>query len=313
MIDRQEAVFSSGQACRARRPLAESAERGGSDAVPASRNSVRGAAARFGTAALLCTVSLGASAETVLITGANSGLGLEFTKQYAAKGWNVIATHRRPEMPDTLAELVVKHPNVRVETLDVTSLEQARSLAQKLKGVPIDVLINNAGVYNDRSGCAPGDDACPGSYDTQRFGQLDFDLLDTIMDVNIKGPLIVSQTFYENVKASALKKIVAISSSNGTITGELPNPWPGAMFYRMSKAALNREMQILASSVKPDGVTVVILNPGPTLTEHQEYLRGNPLMLEASFTVGHMIDTIASKTLEETGQFWRYDGEAERW
>ena len=262
---------------------------------------------------LLGAAPLVAGAETVLVTGANSGLGLEFTKQYAAKGWTVIATHRRRELPETLAEVVAEHPNVRVESLDVTSLEQAQALAAKLTDVPIDVLINNAGVYNDRSGCAPGDDECPGNYRTQSFGQLDFELLDTIMNVNIKGPLIVSQTLYPNVKASSLKKIVAISSSNGTITGELPNPWPGAMFYRMSKAALNREMQILASSVKPDGVTVVILNPGPTLTEHQEYLRGNPIMLEMSFTVGHMIDTIAKTEIEETGQFWRYDGVPEKW
>ena len=254
-----------------------------------------------------------AGAETVLITGANSGLGLEFTKQYGAMGWTVIATHRRRELPETLAEVVALHPNVRVETLDVTDVEQARALAARLADVPIDVLINNAGVYNDRSACAAGDDACPGSYRTQSFGQMDFALLDTIMDVNIKGPLIVSQAFYPNVKAGTLKKIVAISSSNGTMTGELPNPWPGATFYRMSKAALNREMQIVASSVKPDGVTVVILNPGPTLTEHQEFLRGNPIMLEMSFTVENMINTIAKTTLADTGQFWRYDGVPEKW
>ena len=253
------------------------------------------------------------SAETALITGANSGLGLEFTKQYAAKGWTVIATHRRTGVPETLAEVAATYPKVRVETLDVTDLEQAKALAAKLADVPIDILVNNAGVYNDRSGCAAGDDVCPGSYQTQSFGQMDFALLDTIMDVNIKGPLIVSQTFYPNVKASTLKKIVAISSSNGTITGELPSPRPGAMFYRLSKAALNREMQIVASSVKADGVTVVILNPGPTLTEHQEFLRGNPIMLEMSFTVENMINTIAKTTLAESGQFWRYDGVPEKW
>jgi NAD(P)-dependent dehydrogenase (short-subunit alcohol dehydrogenase family) len=125
--------------------------------------------------------------------------------------------------------------------------------------------------------------------------------------------LIVSQAFYPNVKAGTLKKIVAISSSNGTITGELPNPRPGALFYRMSKAALNREMQIVAASVKGDGVTVVILNPGPTLTEHQEFLRGNPIMLEMSFTVENMIRTIDKTTLAETGRFWRYDGQPEAW
>ena len=273
----------------------------------------RAALARLILASALVAAPVFAGAETVLITGANSGLGLEFAKQYAAKGWTVIATHRRRDVPETLAELVAKSPKVRVETLDVTNLEQAQALAAKLKDLPIDILVNNAGVYNDRSGCASGDDACRGSYETQTFGKMDFALLDTIMDVNIKGPLIVSQAFYPNVKASTLKKIVAISSSNGTITGELPNPWPGAMFYRMSKAALNREMQIVASSVKPDGVTVVILNPGPTLTEHQEFLRGNPIMLEMSFTVENMINTIAKTTVAETGQFWRYDGVPEKW
>jgi len=269
-------------------------------------------------AAVLCVGALlavataaPAHAETVLITGANSGLGLEFATQYAARGWTVIATHRRREIPETLAALVDEYPRVRVETLDVTSLDEARALAMRLADTPIDVLINNAGIYNDRSGCGV-DDGCVGDYSTQSFGNLDYGLLDTIMAVNIKGPLIVSEALYENVKASGLRKIVAISSSNGTLTGER-NPRPGAIFYRMSKAALNREMQIVAASTRADGVTVVMLNPGPTLTEHQEYLRGNPVMLEMSFTVGHMIETIDRVTLADTGKFLRYDGVPEAW
>ena len=250
---------------------------------------------------------------TVLITGANSGIGLEFAKQYATAGWTVIATHRRREAPDTLLTLREDYPRVVIETLDVTSVDQARALAGRLADVPIDVLINNAGVYNDRSGCNL-DDGCAGNWSTQGFGNLDFGLLDRIMAVNIKGPLIVSEALYDNVRASEQKKIVAISSSNGTITGELPNPRPGAIFYRMSKAALNREMQIVASSVRDEGVTVIMFNPGPTLTEHQEYLRGQfDGMLETSFTVGHMIDTIGRVTLEDSGSFLRYDGVAEAW
>jgi NAD(P)-dependent dehydrogenase (short-subunit alcohol dehydrogenase family) len=277
----------------------------------------RGRCALAALAGLAALVAFGlprhAAAETVLITGANSGIGLEFAKQYAEKGWTTIATHRRREMPAPLAELVAEFPNVRVETLDVTSVEQAQALAERLADTPIDVLINNAGVYNDRSNCDPADTGCVGDYSNQSFGRFDYDLLDTIMAVNIKGPLIVSEALYENVKASELKKIIAISSSNGTITGELPHPRPGATFYRMSKAALNREMQIVASSVREDGVTVLMFNPGPTLTEHQEYLRGNPIMLEVSFTVGHMIGTIERATLDDSGKFLRYDGEPEAW
>lgn len=253
-----------------------------------------------------------AMAATVLITGANSGIGLEFAKQYAARGWTVIATHRRPQPPKTLTDLAAKYPAVRIESLDVTSTEQAKALAAKLGNMPIDVLINNAGVYNDRSQCSGDDDRCPGDWTVEDFGKLKYSLLDTVMAVNIKGPLIVSETFYGNVMASTQKKIVAISSSNGTMTGEA-QPRPGAIFYRMSKAALNREMQIVAASAKKDGVTVVMFNPGPTLTEHQEYLHDFKGMLETSFTVENMIKTIDKVTITDAGRFLRYDGIAEAW
>ena len=253
-----------------------------------------------------------ALAATVMITGANSGIGLEFAKQYAAEGWTVIATHRRAEPPKTLTDLKAKYPKVRIESLDVTNLDQANALAAKLADVPIDVLINNAGVYNDRSKCSGDDEACPGDWTVETFGNLKFSLLDTIMAVNIKGPLIVSQAFYKNVLASTQKKIIAISSSNGTLTGEA-TPRPGAIFYRMSKAALNREMQVVAASTKKDGVTVVMFNPGPTLTERQEYLEGQAGMLKTSFTVGNMVKTIAKVKTTDTGKFLRYDGVPEPW
>jgi NAD(P)-dependent dehydrogenase (short-subunit alcohol dehydrogenase family) len=263
-------------------------------------------------ALFLATLPAIAPAQTVLITGANSGIGLEFAKQYAARGWTVIATDRRAAPPKSLTDLAARYRNVRIERLDVTSLVEAGRLAKKLANVPIDVLINNAGVYNDRSKCRPDDERCPGDWSVESFGKLEFPLLDTIMAVNIKGPLIVSEAFYANLKASRLRKIVAVSSSNGTLTGEA-HPRPGAIFYRMSKAALNREMQIVAASTRGDGVTVVMLNPGPTLTEHQEYLRGWKGMLETSFTVRHMIETIDKVTIADSGRFLRYDGATEPW
>ena len=253
-----------------------------------------------------------AHAETVLVTGANSGIGLEFTKQYLARGWTVIATHRRSEVPVTLTQLSAKYKTLRIDRVDVTDVEQVRALAKRLENVPVDVLINNAGVYNDRGTCAADDDACAGDWTTQNFGKMRYQLLDTILAVNVKGPLIVSEMLFQNVRASKLKKIVAISSSNGSLTG--PQAGGGAIFYRSSKAALNRAMQLVAASVKGDGVTVVMLNPGPTLTEHQMYLKGQfKGMLETSFTVGNMIKTIDTVTIADTGKFLRYDGIAEAW
>jgi NAD(P)-dependent dehydrogenase (short-subunit alcohol dehydrogenase family) len=272
--------------------------------------------ARRALTALALLVSLGALPSafgaTVFITGANSGIGLEFTKEYLARGWTVIATHRRSETPASLAEIAAKSKNLRIERLDVTKPDEAKALAARLAHVPIDVLINNAGVYNDRSGCQAEDEACAGDWSTQTFGKLDFKLLDTIMTVNVKGPLIVSQAFLANVEASTQKKIVNISSSTGSHASP-DEPRPGAIFYRSSKAALNRAMQTVAASVKGAGVTVVLLNPGPTLTERQMYLKNFSGMLTTPFTVGHMIETIDKVTLKDTGHFLRYDGVTEPW
>src|SRR4051794_4639304 len=104
-------------------------------------------------------------AATVLITGANAGVGLEFARQYAAAGWTVIATHRHDSTPDTLAALIKQYPSLRAERMDVTSVDEMRALSEKLKDVPIDVLINNAAVYADH-----------GDWSTQKFGNLDYAL-----------------------------------------------------------------------------------------------------------------------------------------
>src|SRR6187399_2507242 len=88
--------------------------------------------------------SCAAHAETVLITGANQGIGLEFAHQYAARGWTVIATHRRDKDPDELLALKKKYPKLRIERMDVTNHAEIDALAARMKGQPIDMIINNA-------------------------------------------------------------------------------------------------------------------------------------------------------------------------
>ncbi len=260
--------------------------------------------------AIVCGTALpsAASADTVLITGANSGLGLEFVKQYAAKGWTVIATHRRDGVPESLAAVVAEHPNVRVERMDVESAEEIGALAAKLAGVPIDVLINNAGIYSDRSVCS--DDTCRGAGDTQSFGNTNYELFDQIMAVNVRGPLLVSEAFVDNVRAGTEKKIVSISSTNGSITFTLGGS--GAIAYRASKAALNREMQLVAVHLKNEGITVLLLHPGAVLTERQADLTF-PGMIEMQPSVSGMIEQIAKATIADTGRFIQYDGATAPW
>ena len=250
-------------------------------------------------------------AQTVLITGANSGLGLEFARQYAGAGWDVIATHRRSSTPATLVQLRDEFDSVRIERIDVTSEADSQALAQRLEGVAIDVLINNAGVYNDRSGCQAED--CPGDWRTQDFGNLRYDLFDTVFAVNVKGPLNVSEALRDNIAASDQKKLVVISSSNGSLTDSLGGS--GAIFYRASKAALNRAMQLVALDQHDAGITVLMMNPGPVLTERQEYMREqfSDVMLEMHDSVGGMIEQIAVATLEDSGRFIQYDGATVPW
>ena len=166
------------------------------------------------------TLMLSANADTVLITGANSGIGLEFTKQYASRDWTVIATHRRSRIPESPAAVTIRYRNVSVEHMDVTSPDDINVLAKKLKDTPIDVLINNAGVYNDRSTCRVED--CPGDWSNQSFGKLNYSLFDTIMSVNVKGPLMVSEAFLNNVRAGKQKKL----SLSVPPTARLPNNYP---------------------------------------------------------------------------------------
>ena len=249
-----------------------------------------------------------AHADTVLITGANSGLGLEFVKQYAAKGWTVIATHRRKDLPESLAAVIAEHENVRVERLDVADLADIKAAAAKLRGVPIDVLINNAGVYSDRSVCT--DESCRGDGDTQSFGNMDYALFDQIMAVNVRGPLAVSEAFIDNVRAGKEKKIVVISSTNGSVTFTLGGS--GAIAYRASKSALNRAFQLVAVKEKSEGVTVLMLHPGAVLTERQANLKF-PGMIEMQPSVSGMISVIDKATLADTGRFIQYDGTTAPW
>lgn len=253
----------------------------------------------FAAAALAAFFATSAYAKTVLITGSNSGIGLEFAKQYAAKGWDVIATHRRSSAPESLVALRSEYPNqVRVETMDVTNHDQIDALASKLEGTAIDVLINNAGITGDFRNPAP-----------QSFGTLAYDDWENFMRINALGPLKISEAFAPHVKASEDKKILAVSSLAGSFGYQGPN-MAGGYWYKASKATLNMYMKNVASDLKGDGVTVALLSPGTVKVEKM----GNvnfPGLIEPSESIGGMISVIEGLTIEDAGAYYRYDGTAQ--
>jgi NAD(P)-dependent dehydrogenase (short-subunit alcohol dehydrogenase family) len=251
-----------------------------------------------------------ALAETVLITGSNQGIGLEFAREYAARGWTVIATHRRSTTPEELAKLAAKYPKVRIERMDVTDPAQIEALGAKLQGMPIDILLSNAGMVRTD----PLDK--PGGNKNQMFGTLDYKLLDEFVHTNIAGPLKLAEVFIPNVRASKLKKIVAISSAAGSVSVPpfMPNgsPVPDHYWYRITKAGLNSAMRLLSAQFKQDGVIVVMFHPGGVQVESFGSFRA-PGFVPPQEAIGKMIKTIDGLTMKDTGRFMDNDGKDHPW
>jgi NAD(P)-dependent dehydrogenase (short-subunit alcohol dehydrogenase family) len=234
---------------------------------------------------------------TVLITGSNRGIGLEFARQYAESGWSVIATARHPDTAEELHALAAGHPNLVIERLDVTDHAGIDALAERYRGRPIDVLINNAGVL--------------GAPESQRLGALDFEQFQHVMAVNAFGPLRVSQAFLDHVAASDQKKIVVITSISGSM--EIAGRGGGFYFYKMSKASANMAIRALGSETQRRGIKVGIIHPGPVRTR---MLRGSDLWEganEPQEAVRSMIELIGNLTEEMSGTFLRYDGQTLPW
>lgn len=231
---------------------------------------------------------------TILITGSNRGIGLEFTRQYAVNNWNVIATCRTPSEAHALNALAAEHSNITIEKLDVTDFEAIDALAAKYDGTAIDVLLNNAGIT--------------GGAENQLFGDLKYDVFYDVMHVNVIGPLKMAEAFIEHVKASNQKKIINITSSEGSISTVVGSV---GYFYRASKASLNMMSRNLSKHLKGQGVIVGLVNPGPVDTDMMKNFPFHKMTPEES--VGGMVQVIENYTLETTGMFLHYNGDEITW
>ena len=233
---------------------------------------------------------------TVFVTGANRGIGLEFVRQYAADGWRVHAACRSPGAP-ALAELCAAHRSIETHALDVRSAASIDRLAAALRDEPIDVLLNNAGVFGPR----PAEDADP----RQSFGNVDPEIWLEVVRVNALAPLLIAQAFLGSVVASEQRKIVAISSEYGSIADTDGN----FLAYRASKAAVNMMMASLAGELAPRGIAIGIYCPGWVRTA----MGGARAPLAAVDSVSALRQRIADLGMQDSGVFRRYDGTPLPW
>jgi NAD(P)-dependent dehydrogenase (short-subunit alcohol dehydrogenase family) len=234
----------------------------------------------------------------VLVTGANRGLGLEFTRLYAERGAKVIATARSPERADELNSLAAANESIVVEELDVTDHAQIEALGEKYTGVPIDLLLNNAGIG--------------GGIENQMFGKMNYEVFYEVMAVNVAGPMKMCEVFRKNVEASNLKKMVSVSSSQGCISLVKS---PMLYWYRSSKSALNMQMVNLAFQLKRKKVIVGLVTPGATATDfipeqYRKAIKGIQTPQQAAIDMMKNIDRFS---VANSGTFFDYTGEVLPW
>lgn len=228
----------------------------------------------------------------VLITGANRGIGLEFTRQYLQQGWQVIACCREPGSADELQQLAgnqLTAKQLKIEQLDVADFDQIDRLAAKLKGQALDILINNAGIYHGSS-----------------LQHVDYQGWAESFKVNSMAPLKMTQAFLTHIAASQGKKVATLTSKMGSIDD---NTSGGSYIYRSSKTAVNMVMKSLALDLQPQGIAAVTLHPGWVQTD----MGGSNALINTQQSVAGMRQVIDALKLASSGRFVAYDGNEIAW
>ena len=229
---------------------------------------------------LACNIVQANEKKSVLITGANRGIGLEYAKQYTKKGYTVYGTARKPD-----AATQLKATGAIILKLDVTNDADIAAMAKTLQGKTIDVLINNAGIINRT--------------ETSREAMLQG------FSVNTLGPMYVTEALLTNLKASNNPKVINISSQLGILKNGSGKPVP----YSVSKAGLNMVTRIQHTDHHRQGLIVISIHPGWNRTD----MGGQNAPLSVQETVPQMIKTIDSLEAKDSGKFFNYDKKELPW
>ena len=229
---------------------------------------------------------------TLLITGANRGIGLELCKQFLNADWKVHATCRDPKNATRLSVLVDKHPELlTVHALDVSKFEQITALKTQLGNTSIDILFNNAGVYGGESA---------------EFGNTNTEVWLDTFNINVISPMKMVEAFADNVAASEKKIIANMSSKMGSIAD---NGSGGSYAYRSSKTALNSTMMSAAHDLKDRNISVLMLHPGWVRTN----MGGPNGELSTAESATSLIKTLSKTTIKDSGKFLDIDGSIIPW
>jgi len=225
----------------------------------------------------------------VLISGANRGIGLEFARQYAADGWQVIATSRNPDAAGALHNI----PGVEVRHLDSGDPASIDGFARFMAGRPVDLLINNAGIMGP-------------DFPHQSKDGIDVAGWTRTMQVNVLGPLLLTLALRDNIARGDQRKVVTLSSQLGSIA---ENQSGGMYAYRVSKAGINMGNRSLAVDLRDQGFICVVLHPGWVQTD----MGGQNAPLDVVTSVSGLRRVIDGLTLEQSGRFFAHDGREIPW
>lgn len=227
---------------------------------------------------------------SILITGANRGLGLEFVRQYAADGWRVLACSRHPDAEALRTLAAGAGGRVSLHRLDVKDLSQIDRLRQEIDE-PLDILLNNAGLYGPSKAV---------------FGKIDYPTWAEVLAVNTLAPLKMAECFADNVERSGRKIIASISSAMGSIAD---NTEGRHYLYRSSKAALNMVVKSLAVDLQPRGIVAVTLCPGWVRTD----MGGADAPLSPEESIRGLRQVLSGLRLQDSGKFLSFNGSEIPW
>jgi len=231
------------------------------------------------------------SDQTILITGANRGIGLEISEQFAADGWTVLACCRNPADAEALQALASRYPAIELYALDVTDYAQMSSLSAQLRDRSIDILLSNAGIYGPRGA---------------NFGDVDAAAWREVFEVNSIAPMMLVQAFVDQVAASPQKLVGVISSKMGSIAD---NGSGGSYIYRSSKTAVNQVVRNLSIDLAGHGISVLSLHPGWVQTD----MGGANAEISVGDSAAGLKTILQVAGPEQNGQFLEFNGDPIPW